>query len=909
MNALPCPFFRSLCCVCFCVLLCAMQPKPALAADYSQWNGEWAISLEKTWALKPEGLAANVRAALEKAVQEDAYARIIIEPQNNTLQFALYAPDAKKPGEQTKRIAWEGQLVPPGNGSTLPMFTENTSAPPGAAAQTIHLQQNNTLLWSPKGLDAQVVLIKRAAPSSDTPLVQQNAPKDETSSIPQLARQQVEQNAFITTPQAERLFEEACKAMPLTTNTKDKARIERGLDLYAKAAKEGHFEAQYATSMLLAGLERYTEMYPYLRVLDTPEGDTLQLRPQELAKAGIPQGAAFGATHKDMMYGLLCRLHLLGLGTKQDYEKARQANDKMNSPMFKMDASPFANPLSAKSQYTFWTVVQDMPDSFQFLQNAAEQGDVNAQLSMIEQLKKDTIPGERILEFCEQTASAKTPLLNMYAAEFVLLGHSGSVNIGKVQKFVTDTLNAPEDTGLSYVREQAAAYKQALDTPNATEGTKQLAALLRKKYGYAPAWMATAQEQEIEQGILKTPLQPGFVETLTETDRKQKQGFDVTQDKLHYVKQLLKNKQAVSLAMRTYFIHGLQMLHTQEADTLAHQLNNYKMDYYPPAQVIRAKTLLTELQEIKITNEKERPLYTTKQILLPAVEKNYPPALVAFARASLIEAGKTKKDIPLAMEYCMRAVRMGEREGYACLGEIYTKELSFIEGAKGKAHIFMEQAAGNSAPPTAKPASSAATNKALFENIAKQHLAGVKQALKAGADVNAVDKNDQTPLRLAANLDSNEIVQELLHAGANVNAQAQRDGVTAVYEATWSKNQHILETLIKAGADINLARKDGFTPLMMAVNTTTDIHAYWKEHPAIVLIQAGADVNAVDNKGNSALLQAIQDPLRDTLVPALLKAGARANVHNKEGKSLLELAREEYASKETLEMLQKAGAQ
>ncbi|WP_027188361.1 hypothetical protein [Desulfovibrio cuneatus] len=158
----------------FCIGLSSITPKTVCAADYSQWNGEWAISLEKTWALKQEGMGANVRAAVEKAVRENAYARITIEPQSNTLQFALYAPDAKKPGEQAKRMAWEGQLVPPGNSSTSPTFTENNSVTPGAAAQKIQLQQDNTLLWSAKGLNAQVVLVKRAAATSDVDYSQWN---------------------------------------------------------------------------------------------------------------------------------------------------------------------------------------------------------------------------------------------------------------------------------------------------------------------------------------------------------------------------------------------------------------------------------------------------------------------------------------------------------------------------------------------------------------------------------------------------------------------------------------------------------------------------------------------------------------------------------------------------------------
>ncbi|MDA9080113.1 ankyrin repeat domain-containing protein [Candidatus Dependentiae bacterium] len=71
-------------------------------------------------------------------------------------------------------------------------------------------------------------------------------------------------------------------------------------------------------------------------------------------------------------------------------------------------------------------------------------------------------------------------------------------------------------------------------------------------------------------------------------------------------------------------------------------------------------------------------------------------------------------------------------------------------------------------------------------------------------------------------------------------------GETALYRAAEQSNLLCAMELLKAGADVNIANKDGQTPLMVAVkNGSISLVA--------LLIHYGADVNSVDNNGMNPL--------------------------------------------------------
>lgn len=120
---------------------------------------------------------------------------------------------------------------------------------------------------------------------------------------------------------------------------------------------------------------------------------------------------------------------------------------------------------------------------------------------------------------------------------------------------------------------------------------------------------------------------------------------------------------------------------------------------------------------------------------------------------------------------------------------------------------------------------------------AQGYLKILRMTLMHGADLKSINRYGGTALIPAAERGHVETVRTLIAAGVDVN-HVNNLGWTALLEAIISGNgepkyQHIVELLLKAGADPNLADKDGITPLH---------HARSRGYPEIEkrLLAAGA---------------------------------------------------------------------
>ena len=181
----------------------------------------------------------------------------------------------------------------------------------------------------------------------------------------------------------------------------------------------------------------------------------------------------------------------------------------------------------------------------------------------------------------------------------------------------------------------------------------------------------------------------------------------------------------------------------------------------------------------------------------------------------------------------------------------------------------------------------------------------ISALIKAGAEINARDKDGATPLIIAARWNSSpEIFAALIKAGAEVNAR-DNDGNSPLMKAAIPANSHfvVCEALIKAGAEVNAGNNTGASPLMIA--------AWNNSNPAVcaALINAGAEVNASDNGGYSPLMLAVRQNFK-AVCAVLIKAGADVNARDKDGVTpLMMMAVGSKNSHFICEALIKAGAE
>lgn len=111
--------------------------------------------------------------------------------------------------------------------------------------------------------------------------------------------------------------------------------------------------------------------------------------------------------------------------------------------------------------------------------------------------------------------------------------------------------------------------------------------------------------------------------------------------------------------------------------------------------------------------------------------------------------------------------------------------------------------------------SKADPTKQLFRATSRGTYQTVRALIDAGADVNAVDQYDMTPLMWAARRKNLAAMECLIDAGANLDAQ---DGAerTALHHAVLYSHAAVAELLLKRGCNQELKQMHGCTALDLA---------------------------------------------------------------------------------------------
>ncbi len=157
---------------------------------------------------------------------------------------------------------------------------------------------------------------------------------------------------------------------------------------------------------------------------------------------------------------------------------------------------------------------------------------------------------------------------------------------------------------------------------------------------------------------------------------------------------------------------------------------------------------------------------------------------------------------------------------------------------------------------------------AQSEDISDAAQAGslflVRAMIKAGADINHVNKKGYTALLIAICNDDAAAVNLLMRAGAEINRVKGTVGAS-LNLAVVMKNVEIIRLLIKNEADLDGTDMYGHTPLCnAAMNGCSEI--------VEILVDAGADVHTDDPYHNPAMLAALRGHLETLEI--LLDAGA-----------------------------------
>jgi ankyrin repeat protein len=177
------------------------------------------------------------------------------------------------------------------------------------------------------------------------------------------------------------------------------------------------------------------------------------------------------------------------------------------------------------------------------------------------------------------------------------------------------------------------------------------------------------------------------------------------------------------------------------------------------------------------------------------------------------------------------------------------------------------------------------------------NLATMKMLLQHGADANAGNKRQSTPLFWAISDEGK--VRLLLEHGANVSAKTV-DGRSPIYQAASLPNAlPVLRLLLEKGADANARTLTGMTPLIAAVRNNLEA--------ARLLLARGAEVNAKNAAGFTALMSAAGTG-RPEAVRMLLEKGADPNARTKRSESALAEAAT-AGNEETVKLLLDRGAE
>lgn len=229
-------------------------------------------------------------------------------------------------------------------------------------------------------------------------------------------------------------------------------------------------------------------------------------------------------------------------------------------------------------------------------------------------------------------------------------------------------------------------------------------------------------------------------------------------------------------------------------------------------------------------------------------------------------------------------------------------------------------------------AEGASVDDELDNAVVAADLERVKYLLGKEADVNALGKDGEAPLHIAATNGDKDMVALLVDHGARIDAP-DRDGFSPLALAAARGNATVIPLLVARGADTEKPIGGGYTPLFVAIGggklaaaralieagakadvaegpqKLTPLMAVATQKPperrimqvvqkvapvdiAAALVKHGADVNAVSTRGVTALMIAAAHD-NAPMAGVLIQAGAHADMKSAENQTAMDIARQD----------------
>ncbi len=160
---------------------------------------------------------------------------------------------------------------------------------------------------------------------------------------------------------------------------------------------------------------------------------------------------------------------------------------------------------------------------------------------------------------------------------------------------------------------------------------------------------------------------------------------------------------------------------------------------------------------------------------------------------------------------------------------------------------------------------------ALMAAASRSHVGVARALIDAGADVNQKDASGQSAYLVSGVTGNLEILRMTLARGADLKSTNDRYGGTALIPACERGHVEVVAELIAAGVNVNHVNRLGWTGLLEAIILTDG--GPRSRQVVRLLIDAGADLNLADKDGVTPLQHA-RERGYDEIARMLQAAGA-----------------------------------